>query len=211
MRGDFFTRISVLPGLGEEVERALYLLRPMSLEGLREAIVAPARAGGVSFESDVLVRHLVDSTAHGAGSLPLLSFALTELWELRDVPRARITQAALDALGGVAGVLSRHADGVVARLSAPETKEARRLLIRLTTADRTGMELGEDESRLDLRPFALNFDAVAHEMGHLILFGIVGAPGRPTRDFFAYHESVGDFLSLIGLLQFDTALDRVLA
>ncbi|HVE85562.1 MAG TPA: bifunctional serine/threonine-protein kinase/formylglycine-generating enzyme family protein [Myxococcales bacterium] len=145
VRGDFFTRVAALPALGEQVERALYLLRPMSPEALREAIVSPAHACGVSFESNALIRQLVETTAHGTGSLPLLSFALTELWERRDVAGARITHAALDAMGGVAGMLSRHADGVVARLTAAQTVEARRLLVRLTTEERTRNELGLDE------------------------------------------------------------------
>ena len=51
VRGDFFTRVSTLLGLGEEAERALYLLHPMSPEGIREAVVGPARSRGVVFES----------------------------------------------------------------------------------------------------------------------------------------------------------------
>jgi len=149
VRGDFFTRVAGLPGLGDEVERALYLLRPMSAEGLREAIVAPARACGVSFESEALVQHLVDATARGTGGLPLLSFALAELWERHDRAGARITQASLDALGGVAGMLARHADGVVAPLSEPQTREARRLLLRLITAERTRIERRADELNAD--------------------------------------------------------------
>ena len=58
---------------------------------------------------------------------------------------------------------------------------------------------------------ALNFDTIAHEVGHLVLFGELGLPqGTPGRDFAAYHEAVADFISLLGLLQFDTALDRLL-
>ncbi|HEY8207766.1 MAG TPA: protein kinase [Myxococcaceae bacterium] len=145
VRGDFFTRVASLPGLSDEAERALYLLRPMSPSGLREAIVAPARACGVSFESEALVQDLVDTTAHGTGNLPLLSFALAELYERRDRAGARITRASLDALGGVEGMLSRHADGVVAHLDAEQTREARRLLVRLITAERTRIERGTDE------------------------------------------------------------------
>jgi len=148
VRGDFFTRVAALPGLEDEAERALHFLRPMTLGGLREAIVGPARACGVAFESDALVRELVESAAHGPGELPLLSFALTELWERRDVPGARIHRTALDEVGGVAGLLSRHADSVVARLDKPRQQAARRLLIRLVTAGNTRNERTEDE--LDL-------------------------------------------------------------
>ncbi|HVE87174.1 MAG TPA: protein kinase, partial [Myxococcales bacterium] len=145
VRGDFVTRIAALPGLGEEVERALYFLRPMTPEGLRAAVVGPARACGVTFESDALIQQLVDSAAHGPGELPLLSFALTRLWERRDAAGARITRAALDGMGGVAGLLSRYADNVVARLDGPQQEAARRLLIRLVTAEDTRGERTEDE------------------------------------------------------------------
>jgi formylglycine-generating enzyme required for sulfatase activity/predicted Ser/Thr protein kinase len=145
VRGDFLTRLCALPGLGEEAERALYVLRPMSPEGVREAIVGPARSRGVVFESSELVQTLVASTVNGVGSLPLLQFALAELWERRDPARGRITRTSLDEMGGVAGALSRHADGVLARLSPVEREAARRLLLRLVTGEGTRIERGEEE------------------------------------------------------------------
>ena len=74
------------------------------------------------------------------------------------------------------------------------------------------LEMGEDGSLGKIHPFALNFDAISHEIGHLILFGTLGVPERtaPSREFFGYHEAVADYISLIGLLHFDTVLDRVL-
>jgi len=74
------------------------------------------------------------------------------------------------------------------------------------------LELGEDDSREEPFPYALNFDVIAHETGHLILFGVLGIPERrtPSAEFLAYHEFVADFLSLICLLHFDSALDKIL-
>jgi len=74
------------------------------------------------------------------------------------------------------------------------------------------LELGEDNAREEPFPFALNFDVIAHETGHLVLLGAIGVPrfSRPTADFLAYHEAVADFTSLLGLLHFDTALDHIL-
>ncbi|WNG53101.1 protein kinase [Archangium minus] len=145
VRGDFLMRVCALPGLGDEAERALYILRPMSPEGVREAIVGPARSRGVVFESKELIRTLVESTAQGVGSLPLLQFALAELWERRNPAHGRITRAALDEMGGVAGALSRHADGVLARLSLAGQQAARRLLLQLVTAEGTRSERSEEE------------------------------------------------------------------
>lgn len=73
------------------------------------------------------------------------------------------------------------------------------------------LEMGENEARGEPWPFALNFDAVAHEIGHLIIFGVMGVPrSNPPHGYFAYHEAVADFIALIGLLHFDTVLDIVL-
>lgn len=73
------------------------------------------------------------------------------------------------------------------------------------------LEMGEDLARGEPQPFALNFDSVAHEIGHLIIFGVMGAPRYdPPHEYFGYHEAVADFIALIGLLHFDTALDLLL-
>lgn len=74
------------------------------------------------------------------------------------------------------------------------------------------LELGEGEPGKSTSCFALNFDSIAHEMGHLVLLselGLLEGDGFGT-DFFAYHEAIADFISLLGLLHFDTAVDRIL-
>jgi serine/threonine protein kinase/formylglycine-generating enzyme required for sulfatase activity len=145
VRGDFLTRVGALPELGEEIERALYLLRPLTPEGVREAITGPARGRGVVFESEPLLQTLIESTTRGAGSLPLLQFTLAELWERRDQARGCIPQAALEELGGVAGALSRHGDAVLARLDRAGQQTARHLFGRLMTAEGTRSTRSEEE------------------------------------------------------------------
>ncbi|HEY5938979.1 MAG TPA: SUMF1/EgtB/PvdO family nonheme iron enzyme, partial [Kofleriaceae bacterium] len=56
-----------------------------------------------------------------------------------------IRSDALEALGGVEGALSRHADRVLAGLDARERDAARRLLLRLVTADGTRARRSEGE------------------------------------------------------------------
>ncbi|WP_095956922.1 SUMF1/EgtB/PvdO family nonheme iron enzyme [Corallococcus macrosporus] len=152
-RSDFLTRLSAVPGLGPEVPRALYLLRAMSPEETREAVTGPARVKGVRFESDALVDALVTSSLSAAeGGLPVLQFALAELWEARDATAGVMTQAVLDSLGGVAGALARHADATVARLLPDQRVAARGVLLRLVTVDgtrarKTDRELVGDDSR----------------------------------------------------------------
>lgn len=56
--------------------------------------------------------------------------------------------------------------------------------------------------------FAMNFDVLAHEVGHTILFSELGLPSLDglTADFLAYHESASDLIALISVLHFDSVL-----
>ncbi|MDC0711427.1 bifunctional serine/threonine-protein kinase/formylglycine-generating enzyme family protein [Stigmatella sp. ncwal1] len=137
VRGDFLARFAGLPVLGDEVPRGLYLLRGLPAEAARAAIVEPARRKGVAFESEAIVEELVASSGTAAGGLPLLQFAMAELWETRDRARHQIPASALDALGGVGGALARHADGVLASLPPAWAPAARNILLRLVTAEGT--------------------------------------------------------------------------
>ncbi|RKH35909.1 NACHT domain-containing protein [Corallococcus praedator] len=136
-RSDCLTRLVALPGLGEEVPRALHLLRALSEHGLREAVVGPVRALGVRFESPELEQALVTAAARTEGGLPLLQFTLAALWEARDRERGLIPATALETLGGVEGALARHADAVVARLRPEQRPRARELLLELVTPEGT--------------------------------------------------------------------------
>ena len=141
-RADFLTRLAQLPGLGAELTRALYFLTPLGPEGIREAVLGPAQRKGVGFESEAIVEQLVQAGVDG--SLPLLQFALAEIWEAKG-PSDMITAAALDRLGGVDGALARHADGVLARLAPGPRRAAHTLLLRLVTLEQTRASLTRDE------------------------------------------------------------------
>ncbi len=143
VRGDFLTRTAQVPYLGDELSRAIYLLRPLTEDGIREAIVGPAQTRGVRYESEALIEDLV--VAGKEGSLPILQFALAELWEVRAKGASVITAAELRRIGGVTGALARHADGLLASLNATQRLAARKLLMRLVTIDDTRASLGADD------------------------------------------------------------------
>ena len=137
IRADFLARATVLPGLGDELVPAIYLLRPLSPDKMRQAIVGPARTKGVTFESDELVDALVASTARAEGGLPLLQFALSELWEAKPASSSVISARSLADIGGVEGALARHADHVLNRLPSAQQSAARRMLCALVTLEQT--------------------------------------------------------------------------
>lgn len=75
------------------------------------------------------------------------------------------------------------------------------------------LELGVDRAGDgEASPFALNFDVIAHEVGHAILFSLFGVPegGASGGDFGAFHEANADLISLLSFMHFDSGLDRLL-
>ncbi|PDT84988.1 hypothetical protein [Sinorhizobium sp. BJ1] len=74
------------------------------------------------------------------------------------------------------------------------------------------LELGCADTNGVRRPYALNFDTIAHEVGHLILLSETGVPTIFSRgaDFFPFSEAFSDAVSLISFLHFGSAIDRLL-
>src|SRR5262249_34463489 len=132
------------PVFGLEITRALFLMPPMTRDGISRAIVGPAEIKGYRYQSQAMVDRLVESAAH-AENLPLLQFALAELWDKRVEEQRMIPATALDEIGGVDGALARHADGIVARLLPSQRAAAERILTSLVTSQRTRIPRTEEE------------------------------------------------------------------
>lgn len=64
----------------------------------------------------------------------------------------------------------------------------------------------------DPQPFCLNFDVLAHELGHSFVYRLLGAPpsGEPSAEYLAFHESTADCVAMIAVLHFDSVVDRLL-
>ena len=62
------------------------------------------------------------------------------------------------------------------------------------------------------RPYCLNFDVLAHELGHSIIFAEVGFPSQDTNtpEYGGFHESSGDLVALISSLHFNLVVDQLL-
>ena len=114
--------------IGQLVGAGSYVLAPLSPAELDEAIVQPAARVGVAFE-DGVVADLIAEAVSSPGSLPLLQFTLTELYDRR--VDAVISRQALDDVGGMAGAIGRRAEEVYAGLECRRQAEARALFGRL--------------------------------------------------------------------------------
>jgi hypothetical protein len=137
MRSDFIDRVGEDRRFLDDLVRGLHFLQPLPREALREALEAPVAQLGYSFESPALLTEMVDSLAATPGSLPLLQFAGSKLWEARDERRKVLTAESYRQMGGISGVLAQHADRVIAALPPNLRASVRGVFQRLVTADGT--------------------------------------------------------------------------
>ncbi|MER6160378.1 hypothetical protein ABT147_33320 [Streptomyces sp. NPDC001868] len=130
VRADFYGRCAEHRDLAASLLDANLLVGPMSPTELREAIVRPATAAGLTVER-ALTSRIVDETSDEPGGLPLMSHALLETWRRR---RGRaLTLTAYEATGGVRGALARTAEHLYTQLAPEQAALARRMLLRLIT------------------------------------------------------------------------------
>ena len=128
VRADFLGQLVEHSGLGRLVEKYTIVLQRMDAAQLRRAIEEPAEVGGTQFEA-YLVDRILRDVEKEPGNLPLLQFALTELWKRRQ--NRRLTHAAYAELGGVEGALAHYADSVYKRLGSADQQRTRRVLVQL--------------------------------------------------------------------------------
>src|SRR5208282_3673953 len=141
LRADFYSQIITLDReLSDVIAPVQVNIGALAPDELRESINAPARLVGLEFESGLVDRILTDVGTE-PGRLPLVGFALTEIWHRRE--GKRLTNRAYDEIGGVTGALTRRAEAEFARLNFEEQTGAQRLFSRLVRVARPE-EAGED-------------------------------------------------------------------
>ena len=114
LRADFLDRPLRYVDFGEFIQRRSEFVLPLTPEEMEIAITAPAKRAGLELENGLAAAILRDLDQQ-PGSLPLLQYTLTQLFENRKGNQA--TRATYHAMGGVLGALSRRADEDFERLS----------------------------------------------------------------------------------------------
>ncbi|GDZ96119.1 WD-40 repeat-containing protein [Planktothrix agardhii CCAP 1459/11A] len=128
MRTDFLGNVLSYPPLADVLRTGDIKIRSMNTEELTEVIEKPAQKLGVDFEGG-LVERILNDVDKEPGNLPLLEFALTELWKKRT--RKQLTHNAYEEIGEVSGALTRYADEKYSKLSEQEQQQVRRIFVQL--------------------------------------------------------------------------------
>ncbi|MFN8456886.1 MAG: protein kinase [Anaerolineae bacterium] len=148
LRADFMDRPLRYVEFGELLRQRTEFVLPLAPEELEQAITGPAHRVGLALEPG-LVEVISHDVGAEPGALPLLQYALTELFErsTENVERSTfnpqgassvqrstlLTKAAYQASGGVLGALARRADELYAGLDEAGQETARQLFLRLVT------------------------------------------------------------------------------
>ncbi|WP_329440272.1 helix-turn-helix domain-containing protein [Streptomyces canus] len=128
VRGDFYGRCAEHRELADALRDANLLTGAMSRTELRDAVVKPATAAGLTVERALTTR-LVEEIADAPGGLPLLSHALLETWRRR---RGKtLTMAGYEAAGCLDGAIAKTAEKVYGRFTEDQAAAARRVLLRM--------------------------------------------------------------------------------
>jgi WD40 repeat protein/DNA-binding SARP family transcriptional activator len=130
VRADFYDQPLRYRDFAQLLQDRVFSVTPLSPEEIERAISSPAAAVSVSLERGLLAE-IVAAVLDEPGALPLLQYALTELFERRDGLMLR--RSAYRTIGGVSGALAARADELYAALPDNGKAAARQFFLQLVT------------------------------------------------------------------------------
>lgn len=140
MRFEFMSKALTYPPLAEVLNNTKPLiLGAINAQGLRAIIEEPAKVQGISLEdglTDLILKDVIQKEE--PGNLPLLEFALSELWTRQS--HHKLTPAAYEQIGGVERALNAYAKREYENLSEDERNRARKIFIQLVSPGSRDLE-----------------------------------------------------------------------
>ena len=130
LRADFYDRPLRYPRMGPLLGSTTEALSPLTAEELERAIVRPAEHSGLAVDRG-LVPQIAADVADQPGSLPLVQYALTELYDRRK--DGCLTLDGYREIGGVGGALAASAEHLYATRHDAGREAVRQLFLRLVT------------------------------------------------------------------------------
>ena len=160
LRADFYDRPLMHPNFSQLIQARTEVVVPLTPEELQRTIRTPAERVGAVLEKGLVPAIVVDVTDQ-PGALPLLQYALTELFERR--AGRMLSTESYQSIGGVLGSLGRKAEEVYNDFDLEGKQATRQLFLRLVTLG----EGVEDSRRRVLRSeieslFSNHQSAISH-------------------------------------------------
>ena len=159
MRSEFLGECTRFDGLAETINRTQYLVPRMDYDALIRAVRRPAQMYDGSID-EALAARLMASVRGREDELPLLQHGLMLMWDealrTRAGERIVLDGAMVEAAGGLAELLSGHADRVM-DAAAPDLRRARlveSMFRELTDVNAEGSAIRRPRSLRDLAAVA---------------------------------------------------------
>ena len=143
LRSDFEPRPKSSPAFKDIWSETRYVVPGFTTDELRDIIEGPARIKALFFEPPEVVSRLLDEILAMPGGLPLLSFALAEMYRAAQQRRRKsgavdrgLTLEDYETAGGVVGALHRRASLLYEEAEDDADREmVRKLFLRLTNQE----------------------------------------------------------------------------
>lgn len=148
MRADFVETCLTNEALTQAIQQDAIYLGALTGSDLEAAIEQPAIVQGASLQPKLLAQILQD-VASEPNCLPLLEFALTQLWEKRS--DGVLTLVAYRQLGGVAGALNAHAEAIYKQLATQKREDwVKQVLLKLVRTGEGTKDTRQRQRKADL-------------------------------------------------------------
>jgi Caspase domain len=143
VRSDFEPQFSSSPYLKTHWQlRPRFVVPPMTQDELRQVIEEPASSKVLYFEPDSLVEILINEVVNMPRALPLLSFALSEMYlhyVKRQSDNRALTNEDYVGVGGVVGALQKRANDEYNALDEPSKATMQRMMLRMVSLEGGGL------------------------------------------------------------------------
>lgn len=192
LRADYLDRPLAYHPFSEVMGRGLVTVGPPGREGLAQAIAAPAQAVGVDVEPG-LIGKIVSDLENQPGALPMLQFALTELFAARDGPS--LTIAKYNAMGGVKRALASRAEELYAEMSESVRESVRQIFLRMVNVSEEERATRRRVTQAELRGLSIDHDVadlVLDRFGSLRLIAFDRDPTTRNPTVELAHEAILD-------------------
>ena len=180
LRSDFIGQCSAFPPLRELINQGFQLVGAMSVDELARAIALPPLKVGVEVQPDLVQQVIVDMQ-NEPGALPLMQFALRDLFEAQNPRKGdliQLTQREYLERGGVWGALRRHADASLRSLPPADQEIASQVFTHLIAIGSDRAATRRAASRMELVETGMDEGSLNQVLDSMVAARLLVAEGQ---------------------------------
>ncbi len=178
LRADFYNNLLETPDISRLVQDRTEVVIPLTVEELERAVLRPAEQAGVRMQPELVAAIIADMVKQ-PGALPLLQYALSEIFEKHT--GNQLTLESYQHIGGLQSVIEQRAEETFKQLSPEGKSAARQVLLRLVALGEGAGVNGLPAPDTRRRALSAELEAVASPSLPTSSEGILPKRGTPVR------------------------------